>query len=197
MTGDAAKHSDISGTKGVFQANSIKLLELMSKKMNLGFNSEGKKMNRKTKFFLGATANPSAINLTNEVKKMQKKIIAGADFFQTQPLFLSKNVGVFHSYSEGEVLRPVVISTMLLKSYESSLRLNQSVPGLFVPAPILDRLKHNDTQEEALSIATDFWKAAHGALQGIHLFPMNNYEAMLELLQDVRDTLNREKSGNE
>jgi len=72
MTGDAAKHSDIEGTKGVFQANSLTLLKLMGQ-MNLGLNSSNRKMNKKTRFYSGATANPSAINLPNEIKKMQRK----------------------------------------------------------------------------------------------------------------------------
>ena len=113
MTGDAAKHSDIEGTKGVFQANSLALLKLM-KQMNLGFNSSNKKMNKRTRFYSGATANPSAINLPNEIKKMQRKIDAGAEFFQTQPLFIRRNVEIFAQHSE-HLSKPVILGTMLLK----------------------------------------------------------------------------------
>ena len=131
MTGDAAKHSDIEGTKGVFQANSMVLLKLM-KQMNLGLNSSNKKMNKRTRFYPGATANPSAINLPNEIKKMQRKIDAGAEFFQTQPLFIRRNVEIFAQHSE-HLSKPVILGTMLLKNYESTLRLNSKVPGLFRP----------------------------------------------------------------
>ena len=185
MTGDAAKHSDIDNTKGVFQANSLSLLKVINQ-LNAGVNSSGKKMNKKTRFFAGATANPSAINLSNEIKKMNRKVDAGAQFFQTQPLFLRKNLEIFANYSK-EVCRPVILGTMLLKSYESSIRLNSKVPGLFVPAEVLDRLKKNDSQEEALRIASEFWMSCHELLSGIHLFPMNNYDAMLELLTDIRN----------
>ena len=188
MTGDAAKHSDIENTKGVFQANSLSLLKLMNQ-LNKGVNSSGKKMNKKTRFFAGATANPSAINLSNEVKKMNRKADAGAQFFQTQPLFLRKNLEIFANYTK-EVSHPVILGTMLLKSYESSIRLNSKVPGLFIPAEVLDRLKKNDNQEEALQIASEFWLSCHELLGGIHLFPMNNYDAMLELLTDIRNHLN-------
>ncbi|MEE2923804.1 MAG: methylenetetrahydrofolate reductase [bacterium] len=189
MTGDAAKHSDIEGTKGVFQANSLALLKLM-KQMNLGFNSSNKKMNKKTRFYSGATANPSAINLPNEVKKMQRKIDAGAEFFQTQPLFIRRNVEIFAQHSE-HLDKPVILGTMLLKNYDSTLRLNSKVPGLFVPAPVLERMKKNNNQEEALKIAYEFWSSCKDLLGGIHLFPMHNYEAMTELLTDIKNnTLN-------
>ena len=184
MTGDAAKHSDIEGTKGVFQANSLALLKLM-KQMNTGLNSANKKMNKKTRFYSGATANPSAINLPNEIKKMQRKIDAGAQFFQTQPLFLRRNLEIFAQHSQ-EVSKPVILGTMLLKNYESTLRLNSKVPGLFVPATILERMKKNNTQEEALKVAYEFWTSCRELLGGIHLFPMHNYEAMLELLTDIK-----------
>ena len=184
MTGDAAKHSDIEGTKGVFQANSLALLKLMEQ-MNKGLNSAHKKMNKKTRFYSGATANPSAINLPNEIKKMQRKIDAGAQFFQTQPLFIRRNLEIFAQHSQ-EVSKPVILGTMLLKNYDSTLRLNSRVPGLFVPAPILERMKKNDTQEEALKIAYEFWSSCRELLGGIHLFPMHNYEAMLELLTDIK-----------
>lgn len=187
MTGDAAKHSDIENTKGVFQANSLTLLKLMNQ-MNNGLNSSNHKLNKKTQFFVGATANPSAINLTNEVVRMNRKVSAGAQFFQTQPLFLRKNLEIFARYSK-EVEKPVILGTMLLKNYESSIRLNSKVPGLFVPAEVLERLKKRDCQEEALKIAHEFWTSCHELLGGIHLFPMNNFDAMLELLTDIRKHL--------
>lgn len=185
MTGDTARHSDVSKTKGVFQANSLSLLNIMNK-MNNRFNLDDKKLNKKSKFFAGATANPSAINLTNEVKKINKKIDAGAQFFQTQPLFLDKNLDIFLKYSEGQITKPILMGTMLLKSYESSLWLNEKVPSLFVPSEVLKSFKVEDTQENGLKLASEFCKNAMPKVDGLHLFPMNNYEALLELVQEVR-----------
>ena len=76
---------------------------------------------------------------------------------------------------------------MLLKNYDSTLRLNSKVPGLFVPAPVLERMKKNNNQEEALKIASEFWSSCKDLLGGIHLFPMHNYEAMTELLTDIKN----------
>ena len=187
MTGDAAKHSDISGTKGVFQSNSIELMRLV-KLLNTGQTISGKPLNRKTNFFIGATANPSAMNLTNEVKRIAKKFEAGASYFQTQPLFLEKSVRIFYDYA-GCTPAPVLMGTMLLKSYDSSLWLNANVPGLFVPAEILERLKSKNTQDEGIQISIDFWNSSKSLLDGIHLFPMNNYEALGELLTEIRSSM--------
>lgn len=185
MTGDTARHSDIPKTKGVFQANSLTLLKMMGQ-MNNRLNFDGKKLNKKSKFFAGATCNPSAINLTNEIKKMNKKIEAGAEFFQTQPLFLDKNLDVFLKYTNTEIHKPILMGTMLLKSYDSSLWLNESVPSLFVPSEVLTSLKKDDTQENGLKIASEFCKKAMNKVNGLHLFPLNNYEALLELVQEVK-----------
>ncbi|MCJ8346782.1 methylenetetrahydrofolate reductase [bacterium] len=185
MTGDTARHSDVSKTKGVFQANSLTLLKIMEQ-MNVRLNLDGKKLNKKSKFFAGSTANPSAINLVNEVKKINRKIDAGAQFFQTQPLFLDKNLDVFIKYCNNHVSKPILMGTMLLKSYESSLWLNENVPSLFVPSEVLSSFKKNDTQENGLEIASSFCKNAIDKVDGLHLFPMNNYEALLELVQEVR-----------
>ena len=117
---------------------------------------------------------------------MQRKIDAGAEFFQTQPLFIRRNVEIAQ-HSE-HLSKPVILGTMLLKNYESTLRLNSKVPGLFVPAPVLERMKKNDNQEEALKIAYEFWSSCKDLLSGIHLFPMHNYEAMSELLTDIKNS---------
>ena len=187
MTGDAAKHSDISGTKGVFQSNSIELMKLIQL-LNIGKTISGRPLNKKTTFFVGATANPSAMNLTNEVKRITKKAEAGARYFQTQPLFLEKSVRIFYDYA-GKTPAPLLMGNMLLKSYESSLWLNANVPGLFVPAEVLERLKAKNTQDEGIQISIDFWKYSKSHLDGIHLFPMNNYEALGELLHEIRSSI--------
>jgi methionine synthase / methylenetetrahydrofolate reductase(NADPH) len=186
MTGDAARHSDVKETKGVFQSNSLQLLKLMQK-MNRGVTSSEKKLNKKTRFFTGATACPGAINLTHEIQRMEKKIAAGASFFQTQPLFLEKNVKVFLDYAQS-IQPAILIGTMLLKSHESSIWLNSKVPGLFIPAEILERFEQKDSQEEGIQIALDFWESSRKHLSGLHLFPMNNYEAMKELLQEIQSS---------
>ena len=51
---------------------------------------------------------------------------------------------------------------------------------------LIERMKKNDTQEEALKIAYDFWSSCRELLGGIHLFPMHNYDAMLDLLTDIK-----------
>lgn len=183
MTGDAPKHSNIPDTKGVFQGNSMLLMQVMQK-MNQGEHTGNGKLNKKNRFYFGATANPTAINQPNEVKKMQKKIDHGASFFQTQPLFMKSTLDDFLMAS-AEVKTPILISTMLLKNYESSLNLNQTVPGLFVPSETLSRLKQNNNQEEAMRVVIDFLKLCKDRIQGLHLFPMNNYGAMRELLQEI------------
>ncbi len=184
MTGDAPKHSNIPETKGVFQGNSMVLMKIM-KKMNQGLHSGGGKLNKKSRLYFGATANPTAINLINEAKKMQKKVDAGASFFQTQPVFQMRTVREYLKVTE-EVTAPSIIGTMLLKDYESSLWLNQNVPGLFVPSEILARLKKNNHQDEALQVVTDFLRDGLNELGGLHLFPMNNYGAMRELLAELK-----------
>lgn len=184
MTGDAPKHSNIPETKGVFQGNSMVLMKIMQK-MNQGLHSGGGKLNKKSRLYFGATANPTAINLINEAKKMQKKVDAGASFFQTQPVFQMRTVREYLKVT-AEVTAPSIIGTMLLKDYESSLWLNQNVPGLFVPSEILARLKKNNHQDEALQVVTDFLKDGLSELGGLHLFPMNNYGAMRELLAELK-----------
>ncbi|MBT3784769.1 5,10-methylenetetrahydrofolate reductase [bacterium] len=189
MTGDSAKHSDVEGTRGVFQGNSLELIKIV-RKLNAAQSSSGRRLNKKTAFLVGATCNPSAMNLTNEVKRIHKKFDAGARFFQTQPLFLKKNIEVFYEYANG-LPAPVLMGSMLLKSYDSALWLNAKVPGLFVPAEVLERLKTRNTQEEAIQISLDFWHSSHQHLDGIHLFPMNNYEALGELLTEIRSIRSR------
>jgi 5,10-methylenetetrahydrofolate reductase len=154
--------------------------------MNRGLNSQGGNLNRKTNFFPGAVANPSAINLPAEIERMKKKVQAGARFFQTQPIFNPHELSSFLKKAS-EVTAPMLISFMPLKSYQNCLNMNRNIPGLFVPANIMERFKNSShPEEEGIKTGLEFWEQARELVPGIHFFPHLNFEATLELIKEIR-----------
>ncbi len=94
ITGDSPKKGDHPNAKGVFEVNSIGLIEVAGK-LNNGFDNEGNPLEDKTDFFIGAVLNPTAPNIDVELKRVEKKIESGVDFFQTQPVFDLKQLEEF------------------------------------------------------------------------------------------------------
>src|SRR5207249_2275502 len=86
LTGDPAKVGDHPGAASVYDINSIELIKI-AKRLNEGFNYNGKPIKVPAQFVIGCTFNPNAKNLDAQVQRLERKIAAGAQFVMTQPVF--------------------------------------------------------------------------------------------------------------
>ena len=86
VTGDPAKLGDHPDATSVYNLNSIKLVQLISR-LNGGHNHSGQAIGPPTTFHVGVAFNPNASNLDAEVRRLARKVEAGADFVMTQAVF--------------------------------------------------------------------------------------------------------------
>ena len=86
LTGDPAKVGDHPGATSVYDLNSVGLIKLLAA-MNRGVNHVGRSLNGHTNFIIGCAFNPNAVNFESQVKKLESKIAAGAQYVMTQPVF--------------------------------------------------------------------------------------------------------------
>ena len=86
LTGDEIDMGDDPRTKPVFDLDSIGFLKAANK-LEKGYDLGGNPLRGSPKFCIGAVVDPAADPLEPEVEKMQRKVEAGAQFFQTQPIF--------------------------------------------------------------------------------------------------------------
>lgn len=77
---------DFPGATSVYDLSSIELTKMI-KEMNDGRSILGKSIGPATRFSVGGAFNPNVRHLKAAVKRMERKIAAGAEYFLTQPIY--------------------------------------------------------------------------------------------------------------
>jgi 5,10-methylenetetrahydrofolate reductase len=189
LTGDSPKLGDTPYAKGVYDVDSVGLLRII-KALNSGFDYSGNKIDSPTSFCAGTTANPN--DLSDEaIEKLYKKIEAGAEFIQTQPVYDKEILFKFLDKIK-EVKVPILVGILPLKSYKMALRLMEKVPGIEISAPLLEKLEKGG-KDEGLRLAVEFVEEIKDKVGGIHVMPMGSVDFVFEILSRLEKTAVREK----
>jgi methylenetetrahydrofolate reductase (NADPH) len=168
MTGDPVEAGDHPMAKPVFDVGSTGLLQLIAQ-LNAGSDGAGHPLEGKTDFFCGATVNPCIEPLEPELQRFAEKVEAGARFFQTQAIY---NLEAFSRFMGIARRFPVAILAGLipLRSARMARFLNDKVPGIRVPAVMIEALeKAANPRERGLEIAVELVEGLQELCQGIHL----------------------------
>jgi methionine synthase I (cobalamin-dependent)/5,10-methylenetetrahydrofolate reductase len=185
LTGDPAKVGDHPGATSVYDLNSLGLIKLLAG-MNRGVNHVGRPLNGQTKFIIGCAFNPNALNFDSQVKKLESKLAAGAQYVMTQPVFdvelarrtvtRLKPLGV-----------PIFLGVMPLLSSRNAEFLHNEVPGIKIAEPLRERLRLCADDPAAtrigLEVAREVRDIALEAFGGVYLItPFLRYDVSVELL---------------
>ena len=171
ITGDLPVLGDHPQAKPVYDLDAVQLLEVI-KKLNEGYDMEGNELKGKTNFFAGAVVNPgsntrAAFEL--QLIKMEKKIKAGARFFQTQAIYEPEAFAKFMKRVEGFKV-PVLAGVIPLKSVGMARFMNKNVAGVFVPEELIEKMTAaEDKAQMGMEIAADLIKELKDMCQGVHL----------------------------
>jgi 5,10-methylenetetrahydrofolate reductase len=172
LTGDHPTRGDHPEAKPVFDLDSVQLLQA-AKKLENGFDMNNNKLDGTVpKFHLGAVVNPGADPLEPQIIKMEKKIEAGAEFFQTQAIF---DVKVMENFlNKIRHLKTVILGgVVFLKSGGMCRYMNKNIPGMFVPDNLIKEMDQaNDRRAVSVEIAARLIKQIKPMCQGIHLMPI-------------------------
>jgi methylenetetrahydrofolate reductase (NADPH) len=174
LTGDYASLGDHPQAKPVFDLDSVQLLQIMEKMKN-GQDMEGNVLCGAPDLFTGATVSPcpgTAAGMDLQLIKMEKKIAAGAKFFQTQPVFDVKRFERFMKKAK-EFGVPVLTSVLALKSASMARFINRNMPGIFVPENLIAEMeKAKDRVKTSLEICVRLIQDFKGLCQGVHFIPV-------------------------
>ena len=181
VTGDSPKKGDHPNAKGVYEFNSIGLIEV-AHKLNQGYDFEGHSLEDGTDFFVGAVLNPTAPNIDAELQRIDNKIKSGADFFQTQPVFDIRQLEEFMNQAS-HIDVPIIYGLMPLKSLKLANYLNKNVPGIHVPDRLLARLEEKG-REAGIEIARELYQAMKEMVHGVHIFPMGDPSMVKSFLME-------------
>ena len=174
ITGDLPSLGDHPQAKPVYDIDSVQLLAVI-KGLNEGHDMVGNELQGKPDFFPGAVVNPGADTeaaFELQLIKMEKKIEAGARFFQTQAVYDVKIFVRFMKRVEGFKV-PILVGIIPLKSAGMAKYMNKNVAGVSVPEELIDQMaKTEDKSRTGIEIAARLIKELKGMCQGVHIMPI-------------------------
>jgi len=170
LTGDHPSLGDHPEAKAVFDLGSVQLISVM-KMLEAGKDMKGNALSGSPKFCIGAVVNPGADPIEPEIIKMEKKIEAGAQFFQTQAVY---DVDAYKRFREASkhIKTPVYAGIVLLKSAGMAKYMNENVAGVFVPDALIQQIQSvskDDRPKKSVEIAAGLIKQLKPISEGIHI----------------------------
>jgi len=168
LTGDYPSAGDHPEAKPVFDLGSVELLDVI-KGLQAGFDMKGNLLKGTPKFCVGAVVNPGADPLEPEIIKMEKKIEAGALFFQTQAVY---DIELFKRFLDASkhLKTTILAGIVLLKSAGMARFMNKNVAGIFVPEGIIKDMEGTrDKSAKSIEIAARLIRELKPLCQGIHI----------------------------
>lgn len=183
LTGDHPILGDHPESKPVFDLDSVSLLKVASMLME-GKDMKGNELDGKPSFFLGAVVSPGYEPIDLQIIKMEKKIEAGAKFFQTQAVYDLKKFEEFMKKVEKYKV-PILGGIVLLKSAGMAKYMNENVAGVTVPdryIEMLSKAKKEERVKVSLQIGAELIKGMKDMCSGIHIMPLGWDKYVPELL---------------
>ena len=184
ITGDPPSVGDYPETSGVYEVDSVGLAKILHR-LNQGTDWAGKTLGGQTNFTIGVALNPVADDLDSEIARFRAKVEAGAHFAMTQPLFDPDHWHAFLKKIGGKPPIPVLIGVWPLNSYKQALRLNNEVPGILIPEPLLTSMEAAgaSARDRGFEVAREMLRWARSEVAGAYLIPpFKRYEEILEIL---------------
>lgn len=138
LTGDAVPVGDHKEAKGVFDLDSTQLLRAV-RLLESGKDMGGNNLDGAVEFCAGAIVTPEARPIEPQLIKFEKKVEAGAEFFQTQAIYDLDNFSKFMQYARKFPVK-ILAGIVLLSSARMAKYMTENVPGIFVPQSLIDEL---------------------------------------------------------
>jgi 5,10-methylenetetrahydrofolate reductase len=138
LTGDSVVLGDHKEAKGVFDLDSSQLLAAI-RRMEEGKDLGGHTLDGAVSFCAGAIVTPGANPIEPQLIKFEKKIEAGAEFFQTQAVY---DLDYFKSFMDYAKRFPVKVlaGIIVLSSAAMARFMNANVAGVNVPQKLIDEM---------------------------------------------------------
>ena len=183
LTGDPVKAGDHQKSKPVFELESVRLLKLISK-LNSGVDFNDKSMpDDALDLFPGAAVDPQLKSWSSLQKRYEKKLEAGAQFFQSQMITDFDKLDKFMTQIASISDKPVLAGIFLLKSAKNAKFINKYVPGVNIPDSVIDRLANAaNPLDEGVEIAAEQVRLARTMCQGVHMMAVKREDLIPEIL---------------
>ena len=189
ITGDPPKLGNYPDATAVFDVDAIGLVNLLNR-LNHGLDLAGNPIGEATGFSIGVGVNPGAINLDEELRRLDWKVLAGAEYMITQPVFDISLLENFMKRVEHYKI-PLIVGIWPLISYRNAEFMNNEVPGAKVPDNVMERMRRAQeiskeaAFEEGVRIAKETYDYIRSEVNGVQIAaPLGRIEAVFKMLSD-------------
>ncbi|MCI9486240.1 MAG: 5,10-methylenetetrahydrofolate reductase [Lachnospiraceae bacterium] len=186
LTGDHTKLGDHKGAKPVFDLDSVSLIHTV-KQLESGVDLGGNELvGEPPKFAKGAVVSPCSDSVDAQLAKMERKVAAGCDYFQTQAVFEPEKFIQFMEKAK-QFGKPVQVGIIIPKSAGMAKFMNNNVAGIHVPDEMIEELKADKEKTKAgitgVEIAARIIKECKPYCQGVHIMALGWESKVPELLK--------------
>ncbi|WP_206166560.1 bifunctional homocysteine S-methyltransferase/methylenetetrahydrofolate reductase [Mammaliicoccus sciuri] len=185
ITGDPSKVGNFPGATSVFDVNSSGLAEIITQ-FNQGINADGDTLRSNTNFSVAGAFNPNVRRLEPAVKRLEKKIESGMEYFITQPIYEPERVKEIYEATK-HIDAPIFIGIMPITNYNNALFLHNEVPGIKLSDTVLNAFEkvkddRDATRELSINLSKQLIDAVHQYFNGLYLVtPFLKYDLTVEL----------------
>jgi homocysteine S-methyltransferase len=170
------------------------LVKLIKQGFNMGVDHSGTSIGQPTNFFVGAALNLCPKDMDNEVKNLQRKINAGADFFLTQPIYRptdGPNLIAAYEAKHGKLNKPILAGILPLVSAKHANFLHNEVPGVFIPDEARKKIENAGDAERGVKVgvelAVELIEQVKGWASGVYFMPQfHRYDMVAEIIDMVK-----------
>jgi methionine synthase I (cobalamin-dependent)/5,10-methylenetetrahydrofolate reductase len=189
ITGDPPKLGDYPDATAVYDVDSIGLIRIMDH-LNHGRDLAGNAIGPPLGIHIGCGADPSKPDLEKEVRRLEEKVKAGAEYVMTQPVYDPKTVETFLGMIR-HLHVPVLIGILPLYSHKNAEFLHNEVPGMTIPEDIRERMRlagsGEGAQAEGVRIAQEALLAVRDLVQGAYVMPpFNKVDLAVRVIEVLR-----------
>ena len=186
LTGDHTKMGDHPGAKPVFDLDSVSLLYTASQ-LEKGVDLSGNELvGEPPKFAKGAVVSPISDSIDAQLAKMERKVMAGAEYFQTQAVFEPEKFIAFMEKAK-QFGKPVQLGVIIPKSAGMAKFMNNNVAGIHIPQDMIDELAADKEKAKAgitgIEIAARVIRECKPYCQGVHIMALGWEAKVPDLLK--------------
>ena len=175
LTGDHTRLGDNPQAKPVFDLDSVSLIHAV-KQLEQGADLGGNELDGEPpKFAKGAVVSPCSDSVDAQLAKMERKIGAGAEFFQTQAVFEPEKFMSFMVKAK-QFGAPVMLSVIVPKSAAMANFMNNNIAGINITAEMIEELKADKEKAKAgitgVEITARIIRQCREYCQGVHIMAL-------------------------
>ena len=168
MTGDPPSAGDHPDAKPVFDLGAEAILNA-ARSLASGRDLAGNSVKEGPNFYRGAVVSVAVPEVGKEIARMETKIEAGAQFFQTNAVYEPSGFEAFMKLVEGFNV-PVLAGIIMLKSAGQARYMTERIPGVIVPDHVTAALAcADDVARTSIRMTGGLVRDVAPMCQGVHL----------------------------